>query len=67
MNTKDENLLVKVIKKAMGLPTGDSSCGCSTPPAKATGCCNTETQAGTAAGCACASVPPQAEEHSAQA
>ncbi len=39
MSEKDESLLVKVIKKAVGLPTGSSSCGCGTPAPAASGCC----------------------------
>ena len=32
MSTKDENPLVKLIKKSVGLPTGQS-CGCGAAPA----------------------------------
>ncbi len=58
MNTKDENLLVKLVKKSVGLPTGKSGCcGTATPPAAVSGSNQPSDSAST--GCGCASAPPQ--------
>ncbi len=69
MNAKDENLLVKVVKKAVGLPTGNSTCGCSATVPAAKNCCSDETteRTSTDCGCAGAAVQDQEETHAAQA
>ena len=66
MIAKDENLLVKVVKKAVGLPTGKSSCCGAVVPA-AQECSDGEAAPSTSTGCGCASAPDQEEEHPAQA
>ncbi len=53
MDTKDENFLVKVVKKAVGLPTRDSSCGCGTPVKSANACCGIKANEIPSAECAC--------------
>jgi hypothetical protein len=67
MNTKDENLLVKVVKKAVGLPTGDS-CACGTAPKpNANDCCNAEATESASSGCGCSGTASQEEKPAAQA
>ncbi len=67
MDTKDENLLVKVVKKAVGLPTRGSSCGCGTPVKSANDCCGAEAEEVPSAECACESnTVQQPEENPAQ-
>ncbi len=66
MNTKDENLLVKVIKKAVGLPTGNSSCGCSAPAPVATDTRKPEAPAGAATDCDCDRAAHEDEKHEAE-
>jgi hypothetical protein len=53
MITKDGNLLVKIIKKAVGLPTSDSRCGCSRPAPAASDCCAAEATEASTAECNC--------------
>lgn len=62
MITKDENLLVKVIKKAVGLPTANSNCGCGAPAAKANDCCNAEATESPSTQCGCESDGSQQQE-----
>ncbi len=67
MNTKDENLLVKVVKRAVGLPTGKSSCGCSAPAPVATECCEPEATEKTSSECGCDSSSAPEQERAAEA
>ena len=53
MIAKDEKLLVKVLKKAVGLPAGNSSCGCGVQAPKATNCCSAEATESASTGCDC--------------
>ncbi len=67
MTAKDENLLIKVVKRAVGLPTRNSSCGCGTPVTSASGCCGAKANEGTSAECACErNVVQQPEEEPTQ-
>ncbi len=66
MTAKDENLLVKVVKRAVGLPTGDSNCACSASAPKATTCCNTESSVSASTDCNCDGTVHEDEEHSAE-
>lgn len=45
MSEQKNGLLVNLLKKAVGLPTSNSSC-CSTAPVKSESCCSTETKSG---------------------
>lgn len=67
MDTKDENLLVKVVKKAVGLPTGNSGCGCGTAAAAETDCCKSEASENASTDCGCPNVPVREQEHLTQA
>ena len=67
MNTRDENLLVKVIKKAVGLPTETSSCGCAPLASTANACCSTEASESTSEGCGCDGSAQEDEERPAPA
>jgi hypothetical protein len=67
MNTKDENLLVKVVKKALGLPTGTSSCGCAPIASTANACCSTEASESSSEGCGCGGSAQEDEKRPAQA
>ncbi len=62
MNTKDESLLVKVIKKAVGLPTASSSCGCGTTVRAASDCCGAEQIESTSSPCGSESGSAQQSE-----
>ncbi len=62
MIAKDENLLVKVIKKAVGLPTASSSCGCGAPVAKANDCCSAEATESASQDCGCGTSESQGQE-----
>ncbi len=62
MNTKDENLLVKAIKKVVGLPTEDSSCSCGTPSSKSGDCCSAEATQSSVTECGCGSNTIQQHE-----
>ncbi len=66
MIAKDDNMLVKVLKKAVGLPTGNSSCGCSAPVPAATECCNAEAPESASKDCGCGSVPSEQDKPSQQ-
>ena len=52
MSTQNENPLVKLIKKSVGLPTGESAC-CGTSASSA--CCGAEGAQDSSAGCGCGS------------
>lgn len=52
MSTRNENLLVKLIKKSVGLPTGDANC-CGAPAEQPKDCCGAE--ASQSSGCGCGS------------
>ncbi len=67
MNTKDENLLVKVVKKAVGLPTGSSRCGCAPVATTANACCNTDASVSAPTSCGCDGIVEEDEERSAEA
>ena len=62
MNAKEENVLVKVVKKAVGLPTGNTSCGCSASMPVATACCDGDKPEAAKAGCDCESAAVQEEQ-----
>jgi hypothetical protein len=62
MTTKDESLLVKVIKKAVGLPAANSSCGCGTRAGSTDECCKTEAAKSSTTDCGCGSTVAQEEE-----
>jgi hypothetical protein len=66
MNAKEESVLVKVIKKAVGLPTGNAGCSCSTPAPKATGCCTSEPAKSASEDCACTDASVEQEDAPAQ-
>lgn len=61
MIAKDENLLVKLVKRSLGLPTGNSSCGCGAPAAKANDC-NAEASEKASTQCGCESIAIQQHE-----
>lgn len=67
MITKDENLLVKLVKKVVGLPTGNSDCCGATALPKASACCDTTASESASKGCGCASTKVQDAEHPAEA
>lgn len=52
MSKKIENLLVKIIKKSVGLPTENSKC-CGTTAEESMGCCGVEQLPELTAGCGC--------------
>lgn len=59
MSTQNENLLVKLIKKSVGLPTGKSDC-CGASAAQSSDCCGAGasadccgTDASQSSGCGC--------------
>ncbi|MCK6568614.1 hypothetical protein FBQ83_15790 [Chloroflexi bacterium CFX5] len=53
MSTQNENLLVTLIKKSVGLPTGKSDC-CGSTAGASSDCCGTETSdASQSSGCGC--------------
>ncbi|MGE5252095.1 MAG: hypothetical protein ACM3QS_17960 [Bacteroidota bacterium] len=54
MTTKDENLIVKLVKKSVGLPTGKSGC-CAPASPTPKPCCGTETPEQASRDCDCAS------------
>ncbi len=66
MNTKDEKVLVKLVKKAVGLPTAGSSCGCSASAPAPAACCNAEAALGKEEDCACDGSEEKEEEHPAE-
>ncbi len=66
MNTKDENLLVKAVKKAVGLPTGSSSCACSAPVTSTKECCKAEATESASTGCGCEKASAQEKEQAAE-
>ena len=66
MNAKDENLLVKVIKRAVGLPTASSGCSCGVPAAKTDDCLNDEATENPSAKCQCENTDIKQHEESAQ-
>ncbi len=53
MNTKDENLLVKLVKKSVGLPTANASCGCGTAGASGKAGCEGEATEAASTVCTC--------------
>ncbi len=57
MNTKEDNMLVKFVKKAVGLPVGGSSCSCATPVAKTDDCCTAEASEEAPGDCGCSTSP----------
>ncbi len=62
MIAKDENLLVKVVKKSLGLPTGGNSCGCGAPATKANDCCSAEATESMSQDCGCGTSESQGHE-----
>ena len=62
MIAKDENLLIKVVKRAVGLPTGNSNCACSASAPKATTCCSTEAAESPSTDCGCHGTAHEDEE-----
>ncbi len=66
MNTKDENVLLKAVKKAVGLPTGNSSCGCSAPVSSTKECCQPEPAERASTDCGCESTSAQEKEQVAE-
>ncbi len=67
MIAKDENLLVKVVKKSLGLPTGGNSCSCGAPAAKANECCSADATESTSQDCGCGATESQGQEPPEQA
>ncbi len=62
MNTKEDNLLVKAIKKSVGLPTGGAKCGCGAPAVRANDCCKAEATESTSEDCGCGVAQSQGQE-----
>ena len=67
MITRDENLLVKLVKKVVGLPTGNSDCCGAAVLPKASACCDAEASKSAPKGCGCAGTKVQDKEHPAEA
>lgn len=65
MIAKDENLLVKLVKKAIGLPIGNSACSCSAQATAPSSCCSAEDSETATNLCDCA--PVQESEDAAEA
>lgn len=61
MIPKDESLIVKLVKKSVGLPTGKSGCCGAVAPA-ATECCDAEPAEEAATSCGCGSTTDQGQE-----
>ncbi len=62
MSSKDENVLVKLVKKSVGLPTAGSSCCGPVPATAEKKCCEAEAPESTSAGCGCATASTQAQD-----
>ncbi len=70
MTTQDENPVVKLVKKSVGLPTGKSSC-CSVPAAASVGeqpaasaeagCCGSQAASESSAGSCCGEKPASSQ------
>ncbi len=67
MNTEDENLLVRIVRKVIGLPTGNSGCSCAASVTAANSCCTAEDSGTASKDCGCASAPVQENETIAEA
>ncbi len=70
MTTQDENPVVKLVKKSVGLPTGKSSC-CSVPAAAAAeqpaasaeaGCCGSQAASENSVGNCCEAEKPASSQ-----
>ncbi len=62
MNTKEENVLVKLVKKSVGLPTAGSGCCGPVPATAEKKCCETEASESTSSGCGCGNESAQAQD-----
>ncbi len=61
MSTQDENVLVKLVKKSVGLPTGSSSC-CGAPAASTSADCCGTTASGECCGAEAQQTSPECGE-----